>query len=152
MFTFTIWPRQNLLLFLRVRLFGGTFTCFILFILFTLFIFYCLREVGSDPPGRCFTGGVWGRSPGLVKRGRAAVGAPCDQWFSLTWSIRGPPILAPRMRIVSSSSFFDGSQNPRDQWFPLTCSIQGPLAAAPLGSQHGDLIREFAFRPPPEAL
>ena len=31
---------------------------------------------GGDPPGRYFTGGVGGPSPGLVKRGRSAPGAP----------------------------------------------------------------------------
>ena len=68
-----------------------------------------LREVGSTLPDYSSREGVWGGSPGLVKRGRSRVGAHVDRYFFSGIRLLGPSFLAPGMRNVIGFHTFRGS-------------------------------------------
>ena len=66
--------------------------------------------MGSTLPEDTSREGCGDRSPGSASRGQSANRGPCDQWFSLCCSFRGPLVLAPRMRLVLCCSKRRGSE------------------------------------------
>ena len=72
---------------------------------------------GVDPPGRYFTGGMWGPSPGSASSGESVARARCDRWIPGIVSFRRPLFLAARMRHIHSeeqkSLFQKGTQTQR---------------------------------------
>ena len=68
-----------------------------------------LREVGSTLPDYSSREGVWGGSPGLVKRGRTGVGAHVDRYFLSAIRLLGPSFLGAGMRPVIGFHTFRGS-------------------------------------------
>ena len=62
-----------------------------------------------DPPDYSSRDGVWGGSPGLVKRGRTGVRAHVDRYFLSGIRLLGPSFLGARMRNVIGFHTFGGS-------------------------------------------
>ena len=56
--------------------------------------------MGSTLPDYSSREGVWGGSPGLVKRSRTGVGAHVDRYFFSGIRLLGPSFLAAGMRLV----------------------------------------------------
>ena len=65
--------------------------------------------MGSTLPDYSSREGVWGRSAGLVKRGRTGVWAHVDRYFLSGIRLLGPSFLAASMRIVIGFHTFGGS-------------------------------------------
>ena len=86
-----------------------------------------LREVGSTLPDYSSREGVWGGSPGLVKRGRTGVGAHVDRYFLSGIRLLGPSFLGPGMRIVIGFHTFRGSKQKRKR---RTCIYYGEICDA----------------------